>query len=74
MAEEVNEQMIEFAMGGVCNCCLGNQYFSDNQEYLNWYLFQINWTRSTFLAMMELSWPLSVSLGLAVNYHGACEH
>ena len=23
LAEETDEQMIEFAAGGVCNCCLG---------------------------------------------------
>ena len=23
MAEETDDKMIEFAMGGLCNCCLG---------------------------------------------------
>ena len=30
IAEEKDEQMVEFAMGGICNCCLDRQ----NMAYL----------------------------------------
>ena len=30
LAEETDEKMVEFAMGGVCNCCLDKQ----NKAYL----------------------------------------
>ena len=33
LAEEAEEEMVEFAMGGVCNCCLDEQnkaYFIEN--------------------------------------------
>ena len=34
LAEEKDEKMIEFAMGGVCNCCLDKEnktYFIENE-------------------------------------------
>jgi hypothetical protein len=29
IAEETDNKLIEFAIGGICNCCLGNCHYND---------------------------------------------